>query len=61
MEQRHTKWLGNKKKGATNKIRTGDRQPRAAKVPPFGLCQTVVKETTAALFNWGKAGKLTST
>jgi hypothetical protein len=30
-----------KKKGATNKIRTGDRQPRAAEVTPFGLCQTV--------------------
>jgi predicted component of type VI protein secretion system len=49
------------KKGATSKIRTGDRQARAAEVKPLGLRQTVVKEAIAVLFNRGKAGKLTPT
>jgi hypothetical protein len=49
------------KKGATSKIRTGDRQARGAEVTPLGLRQTVVKEATAALFNRGKAGKLIPT
>jgi hypothetical protein len=37
------------------------KKKRSDQVTPLGLRQTVVKETTAALFNRGKAGKLTPT
>jgi len=62
MEQCHAKWLGNqKKKKSDGRNRTVDHLPRAAEITPLGLHQAGVKETTAVLFNRGKAGKLTPT